>query len=108
MKNRNTGSGRRLGKFRRMVERLLAWVAMIAQIHHEREQLAQLSERELLDMGIDRVDANMESKRDLLDIPDNRVPATFRAASDRLSSVEECSNEHTRINALNTGKTLLP
>lgn len=63
------------------------YVYVIAKIRHEREQLGQLSDRELLDIGVDKIAAHNESVRELLDIPENRrgrVNECNQARADRL------------------------
>ncbi|MFK7856277.1 MAG: hypothetical protein AB8B79_19330 [Granulosicoccus sp.] len=108
MKNSDTEATIRQGKIRRFARQLLTKVTLIAQIHHERERLAQLSERELLDMGIDKIDASQESKRDLLDLPSNRVPEKYRFASNRLPSEQELPKDHSHAKVLKTRKLLFP
>lgn len=65
------------------------YVKMVVQIRHEREQLSQLDDRKLLDIGIDRISANLESNRELLDLPANRLHQSERTKSAQLAMIDQ-------------------
>jgi|GEM_PF-991534 len=60
----------------RRLGHLLAWVGLILQIRRERNQLAQLNDHQLRDIGITREQAGRESFKGLTSIPPNRLKPT--------------------------------
>jgi len=49
------------------------YLSVAIAVWHERQQLAELAERELKDLDIDPIDARLESKRSFFDIPKDRL-----------------------------------
>ncbi len=50
-----------------------AHAAHVAQVWHERRALAQLDQRGLRDLGLNRGDVERELSRSILDVPDRRT-----------------------------------
>lgn len=58
-------------------------LSLMVQVQSERRELKSLDERQLLDIGIDRLHANRESNRAFYDLPDTRVSRNPGYRSDK-------------------------
>lgn len=57
--------------FSALVSGLAAWIKRAARVYRQRQHLAQLSTRELSDLGLSRAQAQYESARPFWDLPDD-------------------------------------